>query len=186
MFTRIENQQILSESHRFARALDALGLPERAGVAALLPNCPEFLYAARGVAWSGRVWTPICRHWVPDEVRYVVADSEAKVFIAHVDCAEAALASCETVPEEARFSVGGALPGFRRFEEIEGFASAPLEDPVAGDCMLYTSGTTGRPKGVLRPPGPRQAPVFADRTTAGRRPAPANRQSEPAFLRFEP
>ena len=158
MITRVENQRILAESHRFARALDALALPERAGVAALMPNCPEFLYAARGVAWSGRVWTPICRHWVPDEVRYVVEDSGARVFVAHVDCADAALAACESVPEAARFSVGGDLPGFRRFEEIEAFSDAPLDAPLAGDCMLYTSGTTGRPKGVLRPPGPAQEP----------------------------
>lgn len=154
MITRVANSRILAESHRFARALDALGLPQRAGVSALLPNCPEFLFASRGVAWSGRVWTPICRHWKPDEVAYVVGDSEARVFVAHVDCAEAALAASASVPEAGRFSVGGVLPGFRPFEEIAEFPSDPLDEPIAGDCMLYTSGTTGRPKGVLRPPGP--------------------------------
>jgi long-chain acyl-CoA synthetase len=158
MITRVANEQIVAESHRVARALDALDLPPRAGVSALLPNCPEFLYAARGVAWSGRVWTPICWHWTPDEVAYVVGDSDARVMIAHVDFAEAALAACGSVPEQGRFSVGGELPGFRRIEEMGEFSDAPLDDPVAGDCMLYTSGTTGRPKGVLRPPGEPKPP----------------------------
>ena len=153
MITRIANADIAAAGHQFARALDALDLPPRAGISALLPNCPEFLFAARGASWSGRVWTPICWHWKPDEVSYVVRDSEARVLLAHVQFAEAALAACESVPPEARFSVGGELPGFRRFEEVAAFSAEPLEAPIAGDCMLYTSGTTGRPKGVLRPAG---------------------------------
>ena len=63
MITRIANADIAAAGHRFARALDALDLPPRAGISALLPNCPEFLFAARGASWSGRVWTPICWHW---------------------------------------------------------------------------------------------------------------------------
>jgi len=153
VLTRIANADIVAGGHRFARALDALDLSPRAGVSALLPNCPEFLFAARGTSWSGRVWTPICWHWKPDEVSYVVRDSGARVLLAHVQFAEAALAACESVPPEARFSVGGELPGFRRFEEIAEYSAEPLEAPIAGDFMLYTSGTTGRPKGVLRPPG---------------------------------
>jgi len=104
------------------------------------------------------VWTPICWHWNVDEVRYVVRDSEARAFLAHVDFAEAALAACEGVPPEARFSVGGEIPGFRRFEEVAEFSDADLESPLAGGTLLYTSGTTGRPKGVWRPPGEDRPP----------------------------
>ena len=67
---------VLGEGNRFARALDAAGVGARAGIAALLPNVPESLFAYRGAGWSGRVWTPICWHWNVDEVRYVVVASE--------------------------------------------------------------------------------------------------------------
>lgn len=158
MITRVENQRIVGEGNRFARALDAAGVPTRGGVAALLPNVPEMLFAYRGASWSGRTWTPICWHWQPDEVRYVVQDGEAAAFVAHARFAEAALAACASVPPRARFCVGGEIPGFRRYEEVAGQPDAPLARPIAGDTLLYTSGTTGRPKGVLRPRCAPQAP----------------------------
>ncbi len=158
MITRVENQRIVDEGNRFARALDAADVARRAGVVALLPNAPEMLFAVRGASWSGRTWTPICWHWKPDEVRYVVRDSEAQAFVAHASFAEAALAACASVPPRARFCVGGEIPGFRRYEEVAQHSDAPLADPLAGDTLLYTSGTTGRPKGVLRPPRPPQPP----------------------------
>ena len=75
------NERIVREGNRFARALDAAGVAPRDGIAALLPNVPETLFAYRGAGWSGRVWTPICWHWTVDEVRYVVGDSEARAFL---------------------------------------------------------------------------------------------------------
>ena len=164
MITRIANQRIVGEGNRFARALDAAGVGAGEGVAALLPNVPEMLFAYRGASWSGRSWTPICWHWKPDEVRAVVEDSEARAFIAHATFAEAAAAACAGVPERARFCVGGELPGFRRWEEVAEQSDAPLLHPIAGDTLLYTSGTTGRPKGVLRsrrPPQPPPGPTGA-------------------------
>jgi long-chain acyl-CoA synthetase len=158
VIARVPNARILAEGNRFARALDAAGVPARGGVAALLPNAPEMLFAYRGASWSGRRWTPICWHWKPDEVRYVVLDSEARAFVADARFAEAALAACASVPPRARFAVGGEIEGFRRFEEIAEHDDAALAEPLAGDTLLYTSGTTGRPKGVLRPPRAAQPP----------------------------
>ncbi len=164
MITRVSNESILREGNRFARALDDAGVDVRGGVAALLPNVPEFLFAYRGAGWSGRIWTPISAHWSPDEVRYVVEDSEAQAFIAHADFAEAAIAAAEHVPAQGRFCVGGSIPGFRPYEEVAAFDDAPLEKPLAGETMLYTSGTTGRPKGVMRPPAGDSPPPGATGT----------------------
>src|SRR5262249_19627385 len=158
LMTRVPNARIVGEGNRFARALDAAGVPEGAGVAALLPNAPEMLFAYRGAAWSGRRWTPICWHWKPDEVRYVVEDSEARAFVADARFAEAARAACASVPPRARFCVGGEIDGFRPFAAIAQHSDPPRERPLAGDTLLYPAGTRGRPRGVLRPPHAAQPP----------------------------
>ena len=75
MSIRVENQRIVDEGNRFARALDAAGVEPRAGVAALLPNAPEMLYACRGASWSGRTCTPICWHWKPDGAPFAGGDA---------------------------------------------------------------------------------------------------------------
>ncbi len=87
----------------------------------------------------------------------MVGNCEAQAFVADTGCSEAALAAAGHVPEAARFSVGGVIPGFRSWSEVARESPEPIEKPVAGYSMLYTSGTTGRPKGVRRtapPEGP--------------------------------
>lgn len=57
-----------------------------------------------------------------------------------------------SLPPERRISVGGPIPGFRGYTElVERFGGEDLERPLAGDTMLYTSGTTGRPRRVVAP-----------------------------------
>lgn len=151
------NRDLDAGAHRFARALDRAGVGTRDTVAVLLGNTPEFLWAYRGTTWSGRRFTPLGWRWTPEDVAYVVADSEARALVADARFREAALAAARFVPERARFCVGGAIPGFRPWQNVDVESSDPLENPLAGDTMLYTSGTTGRPKGVQRssfPEGP--------------------------------
>jgi long-chain acyl-CoA synthetase len=152
------NADVLRSGYRFSRALDAAGVGLRAGVASLLPNSLESLACYRGSTWSGRRITPISWHWRPDEVHYVVENCEARAFVAHARFAEAALAAAECVPADARFAVGGEISGFRPWSDVEGFDDSPYEKPLAGDIMQYTSGTTGRPKGVRRASLPERPP----------------------------
>ncbi len=144
--------EIQASAHRFARALDVLGLDRRAAFATLLPNVPEFCATYRGAAWSGRRLTPMSWRWSADDARYVMENCEAELFVAHARFAEVAVHAAAHLPEERRLAVGGPIAGFRDYHEVvDGCSDAELAEPLAGDTMLYTSGTTGRPKGVLRP-----------------------------------
>ena len=150
--TLTRNAAVQAGANRFARALDALGIAARAPIATLLPNVPEFLWTYRGGAWSGRRLTPMSWRWTADDASYVVENSDAELLVAHARFADVAVAASGAIPPECRLAVGGPIPGFRDYHElVDTFAATELEHPLAGDTMLYTSGTTGRPKGVLRP-----------------------------------
>ena len=141
-----------AQANRVARALRSGGLEAGDGIALLCPNRTEFAEVYFGALRTGVRLTPVNWHLRPDEVAYVVANSKAKALVADarfVDACAAAL--LEATNLVACWSVGGSLEGFRRYEEvISAFAGSLLENPELGDTMLYTSGTTGRPKGVRR------------------------------------
>ena len=144
----ITNEQIQRGAHRFARLLDAAGVGRSDVVALLLPNVPEFLYCYRGIGWSGRICVPVNRNLKCPDVVYVRENSGARVLVAHVDYRESAQAAATGLDPRHCFAVGGDIPGFRRLEEMNAFSDAPLDEPMAGSLMLYTSGTSGKPKGV--------------------------------------
>ena len=154
----VHNAVVEEAGNQFARALDQAGVAVRDTVVALLANTPEFYAVYRGTTWSGRRLTPLSWRWTADEARYVVENAEARALVADARFGELARDIAGSVPERARFSVGGEIAGFRRFEEIEAQARDPYPKPLAGDIMLYTSGTTGRPKGVKRPFPEQQPP----------------------------
>jgi long-chain acyl-CoA synthetase len=148
----VTHAELVAAGNRFAHVLDATSTPLRGGVAVLTGNVPEYLAAYRGATWSGRRFTPMSWRWAPDEVTYVVGNCEADVLVVEARHAPLAAAAAELVPDERRFAVGGPIPGFRDWSEVEAMSDDPLETPTVGSTMLYTSGTTGRPKGVRRPP----------------------------------
>jgi long-chain acyl-CoA synthetase len=142
--------ELHARSQRVAAVLHSAGLRRGDGVALVLPNRPEFFEITWGCQLSGLYYTAVNTHFTPDEVAYVIGDSDAKVVFVDASMAELAAHVC-TVNAAVRvhFVVGGSLPGWESYEDA--LAAAGNPPPVSdGSEMLYSSGTTGRPKAVRR------------------------------------
>ncbi|MBM4265571.1 MAG: AMP-binding protein [Deltaproteobacteria bacterium] len=139
-------------ANRLARALRARGLREDDGVALLCGNRPEFAEVHQATQRCGLRITPINWHLTGDEVGYVVSNSEARAFFADARFPETAIAAARQAPQATTLvSLGGEIEGFVRDDDfVRDLEEDDVEDPCRGTQMLYTSGTTGRPKGVYR------------------------------------
>lgn len=144
--------ELLSRCNSIANGLQALGLKKGDSVALMLPNCVEFLAIYLATSQIGIYLVPINWHLAGAEVSYIVKDCEAKVFIAHSDTIEAATEALQesSLPGSHAFAVGD-VPGFRNLSELMDDNKKAPEKRYAGSVMNYTSGTTGKPKGVRRP-----------------------------------
>ncbi|MDT5308796.1 MAG: long-chain acyl-CoA synthetase [Mycobacterium sp.] len=145
----ISFSELYAKSQRVAAVLRSAGLRRGDGVALVLPNRAEFFDITWGCQLSGLYYTAVNIHFTPDEVAYVIDDSDAKAVF--VD------ASMRDLAEHLRSStagvhivVGGSLAGWQSYDDAVARAGdAP--PPSDGSEMLYSSGTTGRPKAVRRP-----------------------------------
>ena len=145
--------ELVASCNRIVHGLRALGLGKGDVVAAVLPNDAAIIELYLAVAQAGMYLVPVNWHLTAPEIAYIVQDSEAKVLVAHErfgDACKKAAAELNFAPER-RFAVG-KIDGFRPFAELSaGQPDTPPADRAAGAVMNYTSGTTGRPKGVRRP-----------------------------------
>lgn len=147
-------------ANQLARALRRRGVQAGEGVALLCANRPEFVEVLSATQRAGLRLTPVNWHLTGAEAGYIVDDCEATVFVADARFAELAREAAAQAPGAAvKLAVAGAIEDFESYDEVIGSEDpADIEDPVIGSSMLYTSGTTGRPKGVFRA---EQAPVSA-------------------------
>lgn len=140
-------------ANRLVHGLRAAGLRPGDAFAVVLPNGAEFLTAHLAATQAGFYLVPVNHHLVAPEIAWIVADSGARVLIAHERWAATAIAAADEagLPDERRYAVG-AIPGFRPYAALlGGHPDGPPEDRTLGWVMNYTSGTTGRPRGVRRP-----------------------------------
>jgi long-chain acyl-CoA synthetase len=143
-------------STRLASVFDEAGLVPGDHVAVLLHNGLEYFDAVWAALRSGLYLTPISWHLGPAEAGYIVEDCGAKALITSAAMADVV---GELTPHtdrlELRLSVGGGIDGHDDLDSVlDETPGTPREDEHEGQLMLYSSGTTGRPKGIL-PPLPR-------------------------------
>jgi long-chain acyl-CoA synthetase len=145
--------ELAALADRYGRGLQALGLQPGATVAGMLPNSTEALALFFAAIQTGLYVVPVNWHLTAPEVAYILGDSGAAAFAAHERFADVAAEAAEGAGIEpgARFAVG-AVPGFTPLTALGADGPGGRPDPrTAGAPMVYTSGTSGRPKGVRRP-----------------------------------
>jgi len=143
---------LLTLCNQLVHGLRARGLVAGDGIAAVMPNSIEMMALYFAAMQAGWYLTPINHHLVGPEIAYIVDDCDAKVFVGHERFADACRAAADefSLDADACFAVGD-VPGFRPLTDLtDGQPATAPEDRTAGQPMHYTSGTTGKPKGVRR------------------------------------
>ncbi|MEV7969843.1 AMP-binding protein [Sphaerisporangium sp. NPDC088356] len=143
-------RELDEESNRLAHLFRSAGLRPGDHVAFMLENHPLFLVVAWAAHRSGLYYTAISSRLRSDELAYIIGNCEAKVFISSAALAEVATSVTADTPKVLlRLMMDGVAPGFEPYEAaVAAQPATPVEDECQGSDMLYSSGTTGRPKGV--------------------------------------
>ncbi|MCB1680196.1 MAG: acyl-CoA synthetase [Halioglobus sp.] len=147
-------RELDERSNQGAHLFRCLGLQTGDHIAMLLENNRQFLEIVWAAQRSGIIFTPVSTHLKKNEALYILANCGAKLFIGSLALAELAQ---QMQPEAAGiahfYMVGGIAPGFESWEEaLAAQPDTPIDDQSNGVPMLYSSGTTGQPKGVFVPP----------------------------------
>ncbi|HSZ52357.1 MAG TPA: AMP-binding protein [Caulobacteraceae bacterium] len=141
--------QVNANANRIVRLLRSQGLQAGDSVALLCSNRGEFVEVLLAAQRGGFRFTPVNWHLNAEEVEYIINDCEAKALFAETRYPAGLSAKAPEV--RVRISIGTDAEGFIPYaSSIAAFAGDDIDDPVLGGAMLYTSGTTGRPKGVHR------------------------------------
>ena len=141
-------------ANRVSRLLRAAGVQPGDHVAVCMENHDRYFEVVWGCHYAGAVYTACSSRLTSSELSYILNDSQAKVFItSKYKADQAAEIIADTPGVQLRLMLDGTID---RHESYEAAAAAheptPLDGPrIAGTDMLYSSGTTGRPKGVTRP-----------------------------------
>jgi long-chain acyl-CoA synthetase len=144
-------RQLDERSNQGAQLFRSLGLQAGDAVALFIDNQPRYYDIIWAAQRSGLRFTCISSKLTAGEVEYIVGDCGAKVFIAAHAMADVAAKVAQTLSGVKLYMLGGTTPPFESWEAAAGaMPTTPIADQTAGGAMLYSSGTTGRPKGVKR------------------------------------
>ena len=145
--------QLDERSMRCARLMRELGVGVGDSIAMCVGNHRSFLELCWGAQRAGIYYTPISTHYTPAEIAFLVQNARCKVVLVAKEIGlDIAELRRRFPPNVVILSVGDAMNGLDSYEtERDRQDDLPLPDETCGFDMLYTSGTTGRPKGVRIP-----------------------------------
>ncbi|MBL6718063.1 MAG: AMP-binding protein [Pseudomonadales bacterium] len=154
-----------ARANRLAQFLRAQGLDRLDHYAIFMENNLPYLETCAAGERSGLYYTCINAYLTGSELAYILQNSESQVLITSrekLPVAAEALSECPGIKTVLVVDGSGALPADPRYQDYEGalanYPETPLSEAWLGTSMLYSSGTTGRPKGIIRPL-PAQAPA---------------------------
>jgi acyl-CoA synthetase (AMP-forming)/AMP-acid ligase II len=149
---RVTYRELDERSNQGAHLLRRLGLRQGDAIAIFMENHPRFFEICWAAQRSGLQYTTISSRLTAPEVEYIVKDCGARALVTSRAKQDVASELAPALPHVSRYAVGGGFEGYPSWEEaIAAEPRGPLADEAEGGDLLYSSGTTGRPKGVRLP-----------------------------------
>ncbi|HEY6599088.1 MAG TPA: AMP-binding protein, partial [Pseudomonadales bacterium] len=147
--------ELNARANRLAHLMQATGLQRTDHFSIFMENNSRYIEMCSAGERSGLYYTCINSYLTPEEVAYIVQNSESKVLITSHAKRDVAIAAAKLCPNLRLCLIVGGTGDDGPFVDIDKatarYPSTPLANERAGTSMLYSSGTTGRPKGILRP-----------------------------------
>ena len=145
--------QLEARANQVAQVLRGHGVARGAHIALLMKNHRRLMEACFGADRAGVYYTTISTRLMADEIAYIVRDCAARILVVSAELEDLVQQLKPLLPADLQcFMVGKPAPGFQSWESaVDSASEDPIHDPAQGLDMLYSSGTTGRPKGVKWP-----------------------------------
>ena len=141
--------QLDARANQGAHLIRSLGLKRGDAMAMMMDNSPRYFEVAWAAERAGVYLTCISSKLMASEAEYIIRDGDCRAFVASKGTAGCAETLLPLIDDLDRFMVDGTIPGYQSWEDAcAQQPTTPIADPSPGQIMLYSSGTTGKPKGV--------------------------------------
>jgi acyl-CoA synthetase (AMP-forming)/AMP-acid ligase II len=149
---RISYAQLDQQANQGAQLFRQLGLKKGDHIALVMENHPQFLPLCWAALRAGLYFTAISHRLQPQELLYIVEDCGARVVVGSSEQAQLLFSLPAACPDITFFMLDKTIEGFNCWETaLTSQPISPIDDETVGSDMLYSSGTTGRPKGIKLP-----------------------------------